>query len=39
MFENALQAEHKGTHWGVIAGALTFAILLVAGYFLVNPVV
>lgn len=38
MFENALQAEHKGTHWGAIAGAFAFATLMVAGYFLVNPV-
>lgn len=38
MFKNALQAEHEGTHWGVIAGVFTFAMLMVAGYFLVNPV-
>jgi len=38
MFKNALQAEHEGTHWGVIAGALSFVVLLAAGYILVNPV-
>ncbi len=39
MFKNALQAEHEGTHWGVIAGVFTFVILIAAGYMLVNPVI
>jgi hypothetical protein len=39
MFKNALQAEHEGTHWGVIAGAVTFAMLITVGYILVSPIV
>jgi hypothetical protein len=39
MFKNALQAEHEGTHWGVIAGAFAFVMLMIAGYMLVNPVI
>jgi hypothetical protein len=39
MFKNALHAEHKGTHWGVIAGAVAFAMLMAVGYILVSPIV
>ena len=36
MFQNALQEEPTGTPWGMIAGCITFAALLVTGYFLVT---
>ncbi len=39
MFKNALQAEHEGTHWGAIAGAVAFAVFMAAGYVLVSPIV
>lgn len=36
MFETAVQERHIGVPWGVIAGLIAFAALLVGGYFLVT---
>ena len=36
MFETAVIQERTGVPWGVIAGFVAFALLLVSGYFLVT---
>ena len=36
MFKTALLEERTGTPWGLIAGFVAFAALLVSGYFLVT---
>ena len=37
MFEHAIQQKDSNTVWGVIAGVVAFAVLLVSGIFLITP--
>ncbi len=37
MFEHAIQQKDSNAVWGVIAGVVAFAVLLVSGYFLIAP--
>jgi hypothetical protein len=36
MFKTALLEERTGLPWGVIAGCISFAVLLIGGYLLVT---
>jgi hypothetical protein len=36
MFKTALVEERSGIPWGLIAGCLAFAVLLISGYSLVT---
>ncbi len=36
MFKTALMEERIGVPWGLIAGCIAFAALIVSGYFLIT---